>query len=172
MKYKQKETLNRAYEVLGEFGIKVKHSRIDCGSFDQSVVPVVETNSTYFYIRAQRCASLYDMVKNITYWKTEIIGFKEYQVTSIEYAPFGWYKTYRYVITREKKADKQDDLFTGDDFTYRAIMTNNRDMTDLKVVEFYNDRGEGERLFDEMNNDFLWKKCHSLFFMKTPCSLS
>ncbi|MDP2887466.1 MAG: transposase [Bacteroidota bacterium] len=76
----------------------------------------------------------------------------------MEYAPFGWDKTYRYVITREKKGDKQGDLFTGDDFTYRAIMTNNREMTDLEVVEFYNDRGDSERLFDEMNNDFLWKK--------------
>jgi hypothetical protein len=50
------------------------------------------------------------------------------------------------------------DLFLGGDFTYRAIMTNNREMTGLEVVEFYNDSGDGERLFDEMNNDFLWKK--------------
>ena len=115
-------------------------------------------NSKYFYIRAQRCASLYDIVRDMTGWKTETIGFKEYQVASVEYAPFGWDKTYRYVITREKKADGQGDLFTGDNYTYRAIMTNNSEMTDLEVVEFYNDRGESERLFDEMNNDFLWKK--------------
>jgi len=31
-------------------------------------------------------------------------------------------------------------------------------MTGLEVVEFYNDSWDGERLFDEMNNDFLWKK--------------
>ena len=158
VKYMQDKTLTRAYQILGENKIKVKHSRMDCGSFDQSVVPVVEANSKYFYIRAQRCASLYDMLKNVTYWETETIGFKEYQVTSIEYAPFGWDKTYRYVITREKNTDGQGDLFLGDDFTYRAIMTNNREMTDLEVVEFYNDRGDSERLFDEMNNDFLWKK--------------
>ena len=53
VKYKQDETLKRAYQVLGENGIKVKHSRMDCGSFDQSVVPVVEANSTYFYIRGR-----------------------------------------------------------------------------------------------------------------------
>jgi hypothetical protein len=158
VKYMQDETLKRAYQILGENKIKVKHSRMDCGSFDQSVVPVVEANSTYFYIRAQRCASLYDMLKKVTYWETETIGFKEYQVTSIEYAPFGWDKTYRYVITREKNPDGQGDLFLGDDFTYRAIMTNNYEMTGLEVVEFYNDRGDSERLFDEMNNDFLWKK--------------
>jgi len=158
VKYKQDETLKRAFSILNGNGIKIKHIRMDCGSFDKKVVPVVEANSDFFYIRAQRCASLYDMVRGATNWQTENIGFKEYQVASIEYAPFGWDKTYRYVITREKKADTQGNLFTGDNFTYRAIMTNNREMTDVAVVEFYNNRGESERLFDEMNNDFLWKK--------------
>jgi len=31
-------------------------------------------------------------------------------------------------------------------------------MTDLEIINFYNDRGQSVRLFDEMNNDFLWKK--------------
>jgi len=158
VKYKQEETLKRSYTLLDEFGIQVKHSRMDCGSFDKTVVPVVEANSTYFYIRAQRCESLYNQIKEITSWETVTIGFKEYQVASVEYAPFGWKKTYRYVITREKNSDAQGSLFTGDDFTYRAIMTNNYEMSDKEVVEFYNDRGDSERLFDEMNNDFLWKK--------------
>ncbi|HKI90352.1 MAG TPA: IS1380 family transposase [Draconibacterium sp.] len=158
VKYKQDETLKRAFALLAEPGIKVKHSRMDCGSFDKTVVPVVEANSTYFYIRAQRCGNLYDDIRRIADWETATIGFKEYQVASIEYAPFGWDKTYRYVISREKKADGQGDLFTGDSFTYRAIMTNNYEMTDKEIVEFYNHRGDSERLFDEMNNDFLWKK--------------
>jgi len=37
-------------------------------------------------------------------------------------------------------------------------MTNNRELSDLEIIEFYNKRGDSERLFDEMNNDFLWKK--------------
>ena len=158
VKYKQEETLKRAYALLEESGIKVKHSRMDCGSFDKTVVPVVEANSTYFYIRAQRCENLYNCIKEITNWETVRIGFKEYQAASVQYAPFGWKKTYRYVITREKNSDAQGNLITGDDITYRAIMTNNNEMTDKEVVEFYNDRGDSERLFDEMNNDFLWKK--------------
>lgn len=143
---------------MAEFGIKVKHSRMDCGSFDKTVIPVVEANSTYFYIRAQRCENLYDQIGEISRWETVTIGMKDYEVASIEYAPFGGEKTYRYVIAREKNSDGQGNLFTGDDFTYRAIMTNNEEMSDKEVVEFYNDRGESERLFDEMNNDFLWKK--------------
>lgn len=158
VKYRQEETLERAYSVLSESGIKIKFSRMDCGSFDKEVVPVVEANSQYFCIRAQRCASLYDIVRETTGWEKQLIGAKEYEIASVEYAPFGWAQTYRYVITREKKANAQGDLFTGDDYTYRAIMTNNYEMSDLEIVEFYNDRGESERLFDEMNNDFLWKK--------------
>lgn len=131
---------------------------MDCGSFAKEVIPVVEENSKYLFIRAQRCENLYEKIKNVPNWETVEIGFKKYQVASIEYAPFGWNKTYRYVISREKKPDGQGDLFTDDAFTYRAIMTNNREMTDLEVILFYNDRGESERLFDEMNNDFLWKK--------------
>lgn len=112
----------------------------------------------FFYIRAQRCGNLLNKVKGITEWKTEFIGFKEYQIASIQYAPFGWEKSYRYVISREKNTDGQGNLFSGDSFIYRAIMTNNTEMSDLEVIEFYNKRGDSERLFDEMNNDFLWKK--------------
>ena len=115
-----------------------------------------------FFIRAQRCDNLYNKIKEVTHWQEVEIGFKKYQVASIQYAPFGWDKTYRYVISRERNHDGQGDLFTGDAFKYRAIMTNDSSMTDLQVIEFYNARGESERLFDEMNNDFLWKKM--------PCS--
>jgi hypothetical protein len=158
VKYQQELTLQRAYDLLGEFGIRPKYSRMDCGSFDREVVPVVEANCDYFFIRAQRCDNLYEKIQEIKDWETAEIGFKPYQVASIEYAPFGREKTYRYVISREKNDDGQANLFSGDHYIYRAIMTNNREMTDLEVIEFYNDRGESERLFDEMNNDFLWKK--------------
>jgi hypothetical protein len=158
VKYKQDETLKHAYSILTKFGIKPKYSRMDCGSFDKTVIPLVEDNSEYFFIRAQRCASLYNKIKEVDQWQDVEIGFKKYQVASIEYSPFGWSKTYRYVISREKKQDSQSDLFTGDDFKYRAIMTNQTDMSDLELILFYNARGESERVFDEMNNDFHWKK--------------
>ncbi|GKT36593.1 IS1380 family transposase [Aduncisulcus paluster] len=165
VKYKQEETLKRSYSVLSESGIKIKFSRMDCGSFDKEVIPVVEANSQYFCIRAQRCASLYDIVRETRGWKKQLIGFKEYEIASVEYAPFGWAKTYRYVITREKKAEAQADLFTRDNYTYRAIMTNNYEMSDLEIVEFYNNRGESERLaglkavYHEKIPPFDWMTC-------------
>ncbi|WP_144959386.1 transposase [Gillisia sp. Hel_I_86] len=50
-------------------------------------------------------------------------------------------------------------------------MTNNREMTDLEVINFYNDRGNSERLFDEMNNDFLWKKMPFSFLQENTVFL-
>jgi hypothetical protein len=158
VKYRQDETLRRAYGLLSEFGIKVKRSRMDCGSFTREVVTVVEANSEYFYIRAQRCDDLFEKINQVRDWKVVEIGFKQYEVASIQYSPFGKDKAYRYVISREKNADGQCNLFTGDHYLYRAIMTDDHVKSDLDVILFYNDRGESERLFDEMNNDFNWNK--------------
>jgi hypothetical protein len=158
VKFKQEDTLTRAYGLLKEFGVSVKRSRMDCGSFSKEIVSVVEANCELFYIRAMRCDDLFSRIQEVKDWKVEEIGFKQYEVASIEYAPFGQDKTYRYVISREKNTDGQGNLFTGDHYLYRAIMTNDREMSDLNVILFYNARGESERLFDEMNNDFNWKK--------------
>jgi hypothetical protein len=158
VKYKQDQTLQRAYNLLGEFNIKVKRSRMDCGSFSKDIVKVVEANSEYFYIRAQRCDDLFEKINQIKEWTVVEIGFKQYEVASIQYTPFGEDKPYRYVVSREKNTDGQCNLFTGDRYLYRAIMTNEYHKTNLEVILFYNDRAESERLFDEMNNDFNWNK--------------
>ena len=171
VKYKQEETLVRTYKVLSDAGVKIKHSRMDCGSFTQKVVNVVESNSTYFYIRAQCCANLYEHIKEIPQWETAEIGCKKYEIASINYKPFGKQKEYRYVITREAKSNGQTDIFTQDSFIYRAIMTNNTTMSDIEVVKFYNQRAESERLFDEMNNDFLWKKMPFSFLQENTVFL-
>ncbi len=158
VKFRQADTLERTYALLHGNGIKVAHSRMDCGSFTKEVLATVEANSGHFYIRAQRCAALYERVQGIGHWQQVEIGNRDYGVASIEHAPFGGEKAYRYVVCREKRDDGQGNLFTGDSFTYRAIITDNHDMDDLEVVRFYNARGNSERLFDEMNNDFLWKR--------------
>ena len=156
VKYKQAETLQRGYGLLQENGISIKRSRMDCGSFAKDIVDVVAQNSGLFYIRAQRCESLTEQIRQITDWQTVRIGHIYHQVASIEYTPFGGTKTYRYVISRQPKKSVQLDCFTGDAFTYRAIMTNDMHMGDQQVIEFYNQRGAEERVFDVMNNDFNW----------------
>jgi hypothetical protein len=158
VKYRQAQTLEKAYANLAGAGIEIDKSRMDCGSFSKEIIRVVEGNCKHFYIRAQRCDNLQGIVSQLEEWEKVEIGHKRYEVASVEYAPFGQEKTYRYVISREELKSDQRDVFTGKGFKYRAILTNDREMSDLEVIEFYNKRGTSERLFDEMNNDFLWKK--------------
>jgi len=48
-------------------------------------------------------------------------------------------------------------MFTEDTCVYRSILTNDWQSTEKEVIEYYNQRGGSEKLFDVMNNDFGWK---------------
>lgn len=157
VKFKQAETLQASYDLLKSKNINIDRSRMDCGSFTKEIVNTVSANSKRFYIRAQRCEELANQIKENAKWETVRIGLFDVEVCSIEYAPFGEEKTYRYVVSREKNSTGQTNIFYNDDFVYRAIATNDTDASNKEVVEYYNQRGAGERIFDEMNNDFGWK---------------
>lgn len=156
VKFLQEDTLTKVYQMLKDDGIKIKRSRMDCGSFTKKVINVVEENSELFYIRAQRCTSLTANIKAVEKWKKVTIGSKEFEVASVSYKPFGEDKAYRYVVSREANKTSQIDVFQGDSFIYRAIITNDYQMSDEEIVLFYNQRGGSEKIFDEMNNDFGW----------------
>lgn len=156
VKFKQEETLQNVFNLLKDNSINIKRSRMDCGSFTKSVLKVVEENCETFYIRAQRCAELNQSIKDIKDWKKVVIGSKEFEVASVNYQPFNEEKTYKYVVSREANTTNQINIFQGDNFVYRAIITNDTEMSDEEIVYFYNQRGSSEKIFDEMNNDFGW----------------
>lgn len=162
VKFEQAATLTRAYDLLRENGIKVNRSRMDAGSYSQDIIDVVASNSKLFYIRANKCAELTRQITEIEQWKTVEINYKLYQVASIGFTQFFEQENYRLVIMREKSKDNQVDMFTGDAFMYRSILTNDWESTEKEVIEYYNQRGSSEKLFDVMNNDFGWKNL--------PCS--
>ncbi len=157
VKFKQAETLESAYALLKSKNIFIDRSRMDCGSFAKGIVKAAKANSKRIYIRAQRCDELYVQLQEVKQWETVRIGLFDVEVCSIEYAPFGEEETYRYAVSREKNTTGQTDVFTKDDFTYRAILTNDSTSSTQAVIEYYNQRGAGEKIFDEMNNDFGWK---------------
>jgi hypothetical protein len=164
-KYRQAETLGRAFGNLDENGVKITRFRADSASYQKDVVELVKTKAEYFYIRAARCASMEQQIARLpaTAWKKGRLGVQEMEVAEIkEYRPFGGKTAYRLVVSRIKRRDGQTGLFTGDDFTYRGILTNDRATGNLEAVAFYNERGSGEKNFDVMNNDFGWSKL--------PCS--
>lgn len=160
-KYQQEETLTRVFENLSKNKIKINRFRGDSASYQKNVVEVVEVNCNFFYIRANRCANLDHIIGAIPgkSWEKIRLETQEMEVAQINsYLPFKGTKSYRLVITRIKRKDGQMDLFSGQAYTYRAILTNDRESSNQEVVSFYNARGESERLFDVMNNDFGWSK--------------
>ena len=162
VKFEQASTLTRAYNLLNDNDIKVNRSRMDAGSYSKDIIKVVALNSKLFYIRANRSADLYKQITDISKWETVEINFIKYEVASIPFTHFYKEDNYRLVVMREKGNTAQADLFTGDTLIYRSILTNDWDSTEKEVIEYYNQRGSSENLFDVMNNDFGWKEL--------PCS--
>ncbi|HRO09424.1 MAG TPA: IS1380 family transposase [Saprospiraceae bacterium] len=158
VKYEQHNTLLKTFQLLNSHNIKINRARMDCGSFTREVIKVVESNTKRFYIRAMRCDDLSTKIKEHKEWKTELINDKKVEVASIYYKPFKEDTEYRYVVSREPNPTGQIDVFSGDSYTYRAIITNDTEMTDKEVIIFYNQRGGSEKIFDELNNDFGWAK--------------
>lgn len=130
---------------------------MDAGSYAKEIIEVVSSNSMLFYIRANKSAELIRQISMIENWETVEINYKNYEVASIPFTQFFEDKNYCLVIMREKSNDNQIDMFTGDAFTYRSILTNDWQSTEKETIEYYNQRGSSEKLFDVMNNDFGWK---------------
>jgi hypothetical protein len=162
VKFEQASTLSRAYNLLNKNDIKINRSRMDAGSYSKEIIEVVASNSKLFYIRANKSAEVLSQIVKIQTWKTVEINYKIYEVASIPFTQFFAEKDYRLVIMREKSDDNQINMFTGDTFIYRSILTNDSQSTEKEVIEYYNQRGSSEKLFDVMNNDFGWKNL--------PCS--
>jgi len=157
VKFKQEETLERFYTLLNSEDISVNRSRMDAGSYSKNIIDVVDKHSKLFYIRANKSADMLNQINNIINWKTVEINSKNYEVASIPFTQFYEDRNYRLVIMREKSSNTQLDVFTGDTYIYRSILTNDHESTEKEVIEYYNARGASEKIFDEMNNDFNWK---------------
>ncbi len=157
VKFKQAETLERAYSLLESEKIKIYRSRMDAGSYSKEIIDVVDKHSELFYIRANKSANLFEQIKEIAEWKEVEINNITYEVASITFKQFYQERNYRLVIMRKKNKNGQLDLFTQDDYIYRLILTNDHQSTEKEVIEFYNARGTSEKNFDIMNNDFGWK---------------
>jgi len=157
VKTAQEKTLERNFKLLENNKIYINRSRMDAGSYSEEIIKVVDKYSRQFYIRANKCESLTEEIRKITDWQTVEINYKEYQVTSIPFTNFLQDRNFRLVIMREKTGDMQLDLFEGEKFNYRCILTNDWESSEKEVIEYYNGRGASEKTFDIQNNDFGWK---------------
>ena len=161
VRFHQKDTLERIFKRLEHAGIRIYRARMDCGSCSEEIVSMVEAHSKLFYIRANRCASLYDDMFALKGWKKEEINGIEFELNSILVEKWKG-KSYRLVIQRQRREDSSLDIWEGE-YTYRCILTNDHESSARDIVEFYNLRGGKERIFDDMNNGFGWNRLPKSF---------
>ena len=105
----------------------------------------IEEHCKSFYIRANRCSSLYNDIFALRGWKTEEINGIEFELTSILVEKWKG-KAYRLVIQRQKRMDSVQDLWEGE-YTYRCILTNDYESSAREILELYNLCGGKERIY-------------------------
>lgn len=156
VKFNQIDTIKRVFGVLKNNGVKPARCRMDCGSYLKEVCDYFHQEGIIFYIRAEQSEQLLFEASTSDDWKKVEIGINTYEVCSIDHL-FGKH-THRVVAYRWPNKTGQKDIITDDANNYLFIITNDKKESEKFVIEFYNGRGNSERLFDIQNNDFNWKK--------------
>ena len=169
VRFHQKDTLKRFFERLEQNGLTINRFRADCGSCSEEIVEEIEKHCKSFYIRANRCSSLYNDIFALRGWEAEEINGIEFELNSILVEKWKG-KAYRLVIQRQKRMDSVQDLWEGE-YTYRCILTNDYESSVREIVEFYNLRGGKERIFDDMNNGFGWDRLPKSFMAENTVFL-
>lgn len=163
----QSDTLTRLFDLLSVNEIrKADHFRADAASYQYAVVKLLDKNVKYFYIGC-RNGYVEKYFSRITKWTPlENDSQDAMEVGEVMIKPFQRQakddetvpKEYRLVVKRKLKKDGQTNLFTQDAYEYRAILTNNNCFSTEQVALFYNHRGNMEKQFDILKNDFGWNK--------------
>lgn len=83
VRFHQEDTLKRNLERLEEKKLTVNRIRADCGSCSEDIVDEVRKHCKTFYIRANRCGSLYDDIFALRGWKKEEINGIVFELNSI-----------------------------------------------------------------------------------------
>lgn len=156
VKFCQAETLKRLFASLRKHELFIYRFRADCGSYSKEIVETIDAHSNLFYRRASNCESAYTEFAELDGWKTIEINYQKCEVRSVKFNWFMEEKGYRLVIQRTR-IEHEADIF-GDTFSYvyRCILTNDWEMSEKVIIEYYNQRGARERDFDALNNDFGW----------------
>jgi len=161
----QADTLRRIFTLLKSQGIKkADHFRADAASYQFDVIKLLEEGVKNFYIGC-RNSYIEKYVPQINEWMSMTVTSNEImEVGEITVTPFEQQarrakkatQEYRLIVKRKQKKDGQLDLFTRDAYEYRAILTNNTQWSAVEVARFYNHRGNMEKQFDILKNDFGW----------------
>ena len=153
-RYEQSETLQRCFDNLALYHIKIKSFRADAASYQKGVIDLAVNSAENFYIRMMDFDDIRERCGEIENWQSVEINYENKEVASILYAPFDGDNEYRIAVIRKKRKDGQIDMLSGSAYTYQGIITNDYVQTEKEVIEFYNQRGDAENSNRYMLNDF------------------
>lgn len=154
-KYGQKEALENCFNNLKNNNIRIKSFRGDSASYQKEVFDVLQENVSHFYIRNISSKGFREACFMAENWEKIEVGYQQKEVASVLYKPFGGEKTYRIVTTRTLANPTQQELFEEYRYHYFGIITNDLEMSNLEVIEFYNERGNAsENNNKNLLNDF------------------
>ncbi|MBI9030880.1 IS1380 family transposase, partial [bacterium] len=154
VKTAQLATHKRTLTALAEEGIKPKYARMDCGSYIKEVTDHFHNEGILFFIRANNSETLVTRAADQENWQHCTINFQDMEVTSFPYQ-FGKHE-HRIIAYRTPNKTGQIGAFSRDAKKYMFIITNRWEVSEIEAIEFYNKRGDSERVFDIQNNDFNW----------------
>lgn len=113
VRFHQQDTLERMFTRLENAGVRINRARMDCGSCSEDIVEMVESHCRHYYIRANRCSSLYDDIFALRGWKTEEINCIGVELNSILVEKWKG-KACRLVIQRQRRIDTELDIWEGE----------------------------------------------------------
>ena len=160
----QKDTLERIFQLLEKKQVKkIKNFRADAASYQYDVISFLQEKVEHFYIGC-RNSYVEKYFSQIDNWEAMENKNDSLEVGYIDISPFKRQaglenqkpQTYRLIAKRTPKKDGQVDLITQDAYEYRGILTNNFETNVVTLAQFYNQRGNMERQFDILKNDFGW----------------
>ncbi len=162
----QEKTVNRMFKLLKSEGVKIDAFRADSASYQLQVIEAAKKYANKFYIKARTNQTVAVAINNINKWNAVKINNEELLLGSTTYIPFHRSKSlrknkiplssYRLVVMKVPRKDGQVNLFTNEAYLYKSIITNDHDMSDIEIFDFYNQRGAAEKEFDILKNDFGW----------------
>ena len=161
----QTDTLRRIFTLLKSKEIKrADHFRADAASYQFDVIDILTEEVKNFYIGC-RNSYIEKYFPQISKWGSmENTSNEAIEVGEITITPFEQQarrnkkvtQEYRLIVKRKLKKDGQLNLFTQDPYEYWAILTNNTQWSAAEIAQFYNHRGNMEKQFDILKNDFGW----------------
>ena len=154
VKTNQLSTHQRAIDLLSKKKIQPKIARMDSGSYIKEVTDYFHQKDILFFIRANHSETLKIDASCTPNWQACTINYQDMEVNSLK-LKFGQ-NTHRIIAYRIPNKSGQIDLFTNDAKKYMFIITNDWEISEKDAIEFYNNRGGSEKLFDIQNNDFNW----------------